>query len=147
LIEAKYSKILVAVDGSNESMNAARHAIGLARKDGAQLVVITAMRLPSLYGWSPAESPYTWQKKFAKERKKWFDEIEKLAKRNNVKIQTDIVEGTMSAQGTIVKYAEEHNVDVIVVGTRGMSGFAKQLLGSTALGVVTYAHCTVIVVK
>jgi nucleotide-binding universal stress UspA family protein len=147
LIEAKYSKILVAVDGSNESMNAARHAIGLARKDGAQLVVITAMRLPSLYGWSPAESPYTWQKKYAKERKKWFDEIEKLAKRNNVKIQTEIVEGTMSAQGTIVKYAEEHNVDVIVVGTRGMRGFAKQLLGSTALGVVTYAHCTVIVVK
>jgi nucleotide-binding universal stress UspA family protein len=147
LIKAKYSKILVAVDGSNESMNAARHAIGLARKDGAQLVVITAMRLPSLYGWSPAESPYTWQKKYAKERKKWFDEIEKLAKRNNVKIQTEIVEGTMSAQGTIVKYAEEHNVDVIVVGTRGMSGFAKQLLGSTALGVVTYAHCTVIVVK
>src|ERR671910_578690 len=128
-------------------MNAARHAIGLARKDGAQLVVITAMRLPSSYGWSPAESPYTWQKKYAKERKKWFDEIEKLAKRNNVKIQTDIVEGTMSAQGTIVKYAEEHNVDVIVVGTRGMSGFAKQLLGSTALGVVTYAHCTVMVVK
>jgi nucleotide-binding universal stress UspA family protein len=117
------------------------------RKDGAQLVVITAMRLPSLYGWSPAESPYTWQKKYAKERKKWFDEIEKLAKRNNVKIQTEIVEGTMSAQGTIVKYAEEHNVDVIVVGTRGMSGFAKQLLGSTALGVVTYAHCTVIVVR
>jgi nucleotide-binding universal stress UspA family protein len=147
LIEAKYSKILVAVDGSKESMNAARHAIGLARKDGARLIVITAMRLPSSYGWSPAESPYTWQKKYAKERKKWFDEIEKLAKRNNVKIQTEIVEGTMSAQGTIVKYAEEHNVDVIVVGTRGMSGFAKQLLGSTALGVVTYAHCTVIVVR
>jgi nucleotide-binding universal stress UspA family protein len=53
-------------------------------------------------------------------------------KRNNVKIQTEIVESTMSAQETIVKYAEEHNVDVIVVGTRGMSGFAKQLLGSTA---------------
>jgi nucleotide-binding universal stress UspA family protein len=53
----------------------------------------------------------------------------------------------MPAQGTIVKYAEEHNVEVIVVGTRGMSGFAKQLLGSTALGVVTCAHCTVMVVK
>jgi nucleotide-binding universal stress UspA family protein len=53
----------------------------------------------------------------------------------------------MSAQGTIVKYAEEHNVDTIIVGTRGMSEFAKQLLGSTAVGVVTYAHCTVIVVK
>jgi hypothetical protein len=40
------------------------------------------------------------------------------------------------------KVDEEHNVDVIVVGTRSMSGFAKQLLGSTALGVVTYTHCS-----
>lgn len=53
----------------------------------------------------------------------------------------------MSAERTIIKYAEENNVTAIVVGTRGMSGFAKQLLGSTALGVVTYAHCTVIVAR
>jgi nucleotide-binding universal stress UspA family protein len=68
-------------------------------------------------------------------------------KENNVKIQTEIVESTMSAERTIVKYAEENNVTAIVVGTRGMCGFAKQLLGSTALGVVTYAHCTVIVAR
>jgi nucleotide-binding universal stress UspA family protein len=145
--KTRYSKILVAIDGSKESMNAARYAIGLAKKDRARVIALTAMRLPSLYGWYPAESPYTWQKKYAKERKKWFEKIERLAKDNNVKIQTEIVESTMSAQGSIVKYAEEHNMEVVVVGTRGMSGFAKQLLGSTALGVVTYAHCTVIVVK
>jgi nucleotide-binding universal stress UspA family protein len=147
VIKTRYSKILVAIDGSKESMNAARYAIGLAKKDKARVIALTAMRLPSLYGWYPAESPYTWQKKYAKERKKWFEKIERLAKDNNVKIQTEIVESTMSAQGTIVKYAEEQKMEVVVVGTRGMSGFAKQLLGSTALGVVTYAHCTVIVVK
>ena len=147
MIKTRYSKILVAIDGSKESINAARYAIGLAKKDNAHIIALTAMHLPSLYGWSPVESPYTWQKKYARERKKWFEEIEKLARRNNVKIRTEIVESTMSAQGTIVRYAKEHNVDAIVVGTRGTSGFAKQLLGSTALGVVTYAHCTVIVVK
>ena len=147
MIETKHSKILVAIDGSKESINAARHALGLAKKDRAQLIVMTAMRLPSLYGWSPAESPYTWQKKYARERKKWFEEIERLAKENKVKVQTEIVESTMPTQGAIVKYAEENKVDAIVVGTRGMSGFAKQLLGSIALGVVTYAHCTVIVVR
>jgi nucleotide-binding universal stress UspA family protein len=147
VIKTKHSKILVAIDGSKESINAAGYAIGLAKKDKARIIALTAMKLPSLYGWSPAESPYTWQKKYAKERKKWFEAIEKLAKRNNIKIQTEIVESTKSAQEAIVKYAEEHNIDAIIVGTRGMSGFAKQLLGSTALGVVTYAHCTVIVVK
>lgn len=147
MIKTRYSKILVAIDGSKESINAARYAIGLAKKDNAHIIALTAMNLPSLYGWSPVESPYTWQRKYTKERKKWFEEIERLAKRNNVKIRTEIAESTMSAQGTIVRYAKEHNVDAIVVGTRGMSGFAKQLLGSTALGVATYAHCTVIVVK
>lgn len=53
----------------------------------------------------------------------------------------------MPPEGTIVKYAQEHEVDLIVVGTRGTSGFAKQLLGSVALGVTTFAHCTVIVVR
>jgi nucleotide-binding universal stress UspA family protein len=76
VIETKYSKILVAIDGSKESMNAARHAVGLAKKDGTQLIALTAMRLPSLYGWSPAESPYAWQKKYTNERKRWFEEIE-----------------------------------------------------------------------
>jgi hypothetical protein len=51
-------------------MNAARHAVGLAKKDGTQLIALTAVKLPSLYGWSPAESPYAWQKKYTNERKK-----------------------------------------------------------------------------
>ena len=128
MTKTRYSKILVAVDDSKESINAARYAIGLAKKDNAHIIALTATNLPSLYGWSPAESPYTWQRKYTKERKKWFEEIKKLAKRNNVKIRTEIVESTMSAQGTIVRYAKEHNVDTIVVGTRGTSGFASSSL-------------------
>jgi len=38
-------------------------------------------------------------------------------------------------------------VDIIVAGTRGKSGFRKLLLGSVASGIVTYAHCPVLVVK
>jgi nucleotide-binding universal stress UspA family protein len=117
VIKKRHSKILVAIDGSKEAINAAKYTIGLAKKDNARIIALTAMHLPSLYGWSPAQSPYTWQKKYAKERKKWFEPIEKLSKRNNVKIQTEIVESTISAQETIIKYAKEHNVDVIVIGT------------------------------
>lgn len=41
----------------------------------------------------------------------------------------------------------EHDIDAIIVGTRGTSEFAKQLLGRVALGVTTFAHCTMIVVR
>ena len=43
--------------------------------------------------------------------------------------------------------ADKENVDLIVFGTRGRTGFAKKLLGSVALGVVTHASCPVTVVK
>ena len=53
-------------------------------------------------------------------------------------------EGTVKP---ILKYAEDEEIDLIVVGTRGRTGIKKMLLGSVASGVVTYAHCPVIVVK
>jgi nucleotide-binding universal stress UspA family protein len=43
--------------------------------------------------------------------------------------------------------AEDKDIDLIVIGTRGKSGFEKILLGSVASKVVTYAHCPVMVVK
>lgn len=43
--------------------------------------------------------------------------------------------------------AEEENVELIVVGTSGMTGFKKMLLGSVALEVVTYSDCSVMVIK
>ena len=47
----------------------------------------------------------------------------------------------------MVDLAEKENVDLIVVGTRGNTGFKKMLLGSVALEVVTYSDCSVMVVK
>jgi nucleotide-binding universal stress UspA family protein len=46
-----------------------------------------------------------------------------------------------------VDYAEKEHIDLIVIGTRGRTGITRMLLGSVASGVVTYAHCPVLVVK
>ena len=54
---------------------------------------------------------------------------------------------SINIAGGIVDYAEENNIDLIIIGTRGRSGFKKLLLGSVASHVVTYAHCPVLVVK
>jgi nucleotide-binding universal stress UspA family protein len=49
--------------------------------------------------------------------------------------------------GAIVDYAERGNVDLIVLGTRGRSGFKKMLLGSATTDIVTYATCPIMIVK
>jgi nucleotide-binding universal stress UspA family protein len=64
-----------------------------------------------------------------------------------VKLKTEFIVDPTSIVGAIVDYAERENIDLIVIGSRGLSGFKKLLLGSVASGVVTYANCPVMVVK
>jgi nucleotide-binding universal stress UspA family protein len=61
-------------------------------------------------------------------------------------MRTEII-SSVTTVGGIVNFAERENIDLIAIGTRGRSGFKKLLLGSVASGVVTYAHCPVMVVK
>ena len=73
--------------------------------------------------------------------------MKRKAVEKNVKVKTDIIISVTSVVREIADYAKKNNIDVIVVGSRGMSEFKKMLLGSVASGVVTFAHCPVIVVK
>jgi nucleotide-binding universal stress UspA family protein len=80
------------------------------------------------------------------EGEKYLNKVKRNANEKNIQIKTEIISSTNIAGG-IVDYAEENNIDLIVIGTRGRSGFKKLLLGSVASHVVTYAHCPVLVVK
>lgn len=159
----KFSKILVAIDGSEQSMNAAYHAIGIANRKGnevgrVQLIGLTVLDLTKLSSsFFATASGYYGAKELEEKRKEaqqWLDKVEKLASNeennndNNIKFKSEIIEDPVSRVGSaIVDYAERENVDLIVIGTRGRTGFKKILLGSVASDVVTYAHCPVLIVK
>jgi nucleotide-binding universal stress UspA family protein len=81
-----------------------------------------------------------------KDAQKYLDKVKLMANEKSVQIKTEVIASTNVAGG-IVDYAEDKDVNLIVVGTRGKSGFKKVLLGSVAGDVVTYAHCPVLVVK
>ncbi|HEY7081757.1 MAG TPA: universal stress protein [Nitrososphaeraceae archaeon] len=150
------SRILVAVDGSIESMAAATQAITMARIYNAELFTLTIINTQpwfhssTLYGWADDQ---TIEKVYAKDRNEsqlWADQIIDNAKVNGVKVSTKILmvpTTSSSVPASIVNYVEQNNIDIIVMGTRGRSGFKKMLLGSTAVGVLTYAPCPVMIVK
>jgi nucleotide-binding universal stress UspA family protein len=81
------------------------------------------------------------------EGQKCVDTVKERASKIGIKIHTEVILSELSAVKTIVEYAEEQKIDLLVLGRSGMSGIKKMLLGSTASGVVTYAHCPVLVVK
>jgi nucleotide-binding universal stress UspA family protein len=149
-----FSKILVAIDGSEISMKAAVYAIDIVKKNKSQLIALTVLdistprRISSSFITAPTYGLKELEEK-RKEAQQWLDKFEKLAaKENNVKLKSEIIEDPISRVGSaIVDYAERENVDLIVIGTRGRTGFKKMLLGSVASDVVTYAYCPVMVVK
>ena len=76
-----------------------------------------------------------------------MDKVKQKAKGKGVIVKTDVIMGISSVVKEIVEYAEKNKVDMIVVGSRGLAGIKKMLVGSVASGVVTYAHCPVLVAK
>jgi nucleotide-binding universal stress UspA family protein len=148
-IKQKFSKILVALDGSEASMDAASYAISMAKKDDAQLIGLTVSRLPlSSYRLAvPPDNLKQAKEKEMVESKKWFDRFVQSAEEHHVRLRTELIDSQLSVEASIVEYAESENIDLIVLGTRGRSGFKKLLLGSVASGVVNYATCPVLVVK
>ena len=145
-----FSKILVAIDGSQASMDAAEYAIEMTKKYGSQLIALTIIHIPlSSYGLRTTQGELSHPKEREEklEANQWFDKLIQIAKQYDVQLKTEIIDSQMSIEATIVEYAESNGVDLIIIGTRGRSGFKKLLLGSVASGVVTYATCPVMIVK
>jgi nucleotide-binding universal stress UspA family protein len=148
-----FFKILVAIDGSENSMKATEYAIeniAINQKANVQLIVVTVIELNlSTFLTAPTFGLEEHEGK-RKQAKEWLSTIEKLIqhKDKNIKFKSDILEDpTLKVSSIIINHAESENVDLIVVGNRGRKGFKRMLLGSVASDIVTYAHCPVLVVK
>lgn len=149
---ARFSKILVAIDGSDSSLYAAKYSIVLAKKDNAQLIALNVAILPALKYVGPSLLE-EWRSHTMMEAEVIFDKVRTFAIENSksdgkqIKLKTELLESSMPIDAAIVDYADKQDVDMIVVGTKGKSEFKKLVLGSVASGVVTYARRPVMVVK
>ena len=154
-IKKIFSKILVAIDGSQPSIDAANYAIEMAKKNNnSQLIALTVLdtSTPRRLSSSFITAPTYGLKELEEERKraqKWLESISNKVQEieKNIQYKAEIIEGSISVEGTILDYAENENIDLIVIGIRGRSRFKRMLLGSIASKVVTYATCPVLVIK
>jgi nucleotide-binding universal stress UspA family protein len=150
-----FSKILVPIDGSEPSFHAARMANKIAKRFNSEIIFLYVVVSPSKYEYANLTGLVTPKQidmiiqNAKEEAKDWFKRVEDIVKEENpnIKLSTKVILTGIAVYGEIIQYAEKESIDLIVLGTRGRSGFKKLLLGSTATGVVTYAHCPVLVTK
>jgi nucleotide-binding universal stress UspA family protein len=136
----RYERILVAVDGSPESLLALRRAEDIARRSGARLDLLCSAVVPSTIYWAGATQPMQ------------INDIHvagvlraaAASVGGDVPVTSYLVRGNAAAR--IIEHADAHACMLIVMGSRGRGRIAAALFGSTSHAVLHAAHVPVLIV-
>jgi nucleotide-binding universal stress UspA family protein len=134
-------KMLVPVDGSEFSLKAVEKACDLAKSQPSSLLLVAVgIELPEL-----EEGRYI-ADKMKVQAEAALTKGKEAALKCGITPELILVTGASPAE-EIVSVAKDRQVDLIVIGSRGLAGKTSSFLGSTASKVVTYSPCSVLVVK
>jgi len=141
-----FTNILLASDGSECALKAAAVAATLANKFAARLTII------NIYEPIPTVGPYgeivntELNERYVRELQEHaISPVGRIMEGMGVPYQSRQEVGQPAAE--IIRVAEEEGCNLVVLGSRGLSGFQEFLLGSVSDRVVHHAHCPVLIVK
>jgi nucleotide-binding universal stress UspA family protein len=146
--DIRLKRILVPLDGSDSSFQAATYAIKIAKMANAEILFMHAVVNPPYFEYKATGlviMRYIDEAKLHAEM--WYRNMGDTASQEGVKFSAETILDIVSAADSIVKYAEDKKADLIVMGTHGRTGIKRFLLGSAAGAVVAHAKCSVLVVR
>lgn len=148
------SKILVPIDGSSNAKRALDAAIIFAKTYDAELTILNVIPSPGILVEAPTDLglPPTGIGQYYEHQERnatcFLDESIRICKINGLKkVKEEISRASKSVVEEIIELSTKRKIDLIVIGTRGLGGFRKMLLGSVSSGVVNHADCNVLVVR
>lgn len=132
----EFKNIVIATDASKFSEKAAEETIQLARQTGA-----------SLYGIAVTRPDATAER--IKESEDALERIKSSCQKEGVKVEVEHILNTPHEKiyEAIIEFEKKHNADLIVVGSHGMTGISRLLMGSVAERIIGHSDCAVLVVK
>ena len=149
------TRILLATDGSNDAAFAARTAVNLANKTGSELHVVYVEEVPRRLSYSESASleemidpefeEQMRQHAQAAASRLLEEQVQKIREAGGEIAQAHPRFGRPYVE--IVHLAEELDVGIVVVGSRGEGGVRRVLMGNVSDSVVRHAHCPVLVVR
>ena len=134
---------LVPIDGSGHSQKTLQRAVRMAKEQSAELIVVQVLE-PTIYNETsdlfrdlhlPSED---------ERAAEGFAHIESCITEEGITWRRIVAQGVPADK--IIEIADEHQVDMIIIGRRGHSALRRFLLGSVTDRVVQHAHCDVLVV-
>ncbi len=145
-----FRKVLVPIDGSDQSIKAVNAALDIANKYGSQVTLFHVAQIAYDYSgmgqWPEISSEIV--KKMENEWNRVGKEIlEKAAQEvdsSNIEITLDLEQGNAARE--IIYKAEKGKYDLIVIGSRGLGGISAAVMGSVSNQVSRTANCPVLII-
>lgn len=140
-------RVMVPIDFSDYSVKALHYATAFAQQFGAALVLVHVTEptvFPSELGYGPLATEVI-EQHIRQDAQARLNSLAQQCIACGLKVETGVRVGR--PYNEIVKAAEEHDVDLIIIATHGFTGLTHVLLGSTAERVVRHARCPVLVVR
>lgn len=136
-------RTVVAYDGSNESQKALNWGIYFGKKFGADVRTVTVIAPPELGPEINEQDEYYLNAdKYYRPK---LDKVREYGEQSGISIKTVILIGHPAE--SIIKYASNNGADLILIGTRGLGGFDKLIIGSVAQKVTKHANVPVLIVQ
>ena len=139
-------QILIATDGSETANEAADFGLEMVGCSGAKVYVIYVIETTP-YRSVPLDQ--IWSKEVLEEVEKAGYEatsyVEKIAKAAGMEIESRVLKGDPAEK--IVSFAEDNNIDMIIIGSLGKGGYERLVMGSVSEKVVRHAKVPVLVVR
>ena len=144
-----FNKILVPVDGSQAAHEALDKAIELQKLCGAELLILSVYREHNLWKasvtWVSHEETRSTDPAMEAFAREVAEKSKEYAKSKGVdKVRSFYIGGGPARM--IVKFSEDHDADLIVMGSRGLGDSTRYLLGSVSHKVTSLAQCPVMVI-
>jgi nucleotide-binding universal stress UspA family protein len=140
-----FSKLLVPIDGSDNSFRALDHAIFLSKKLTAQITALRVIEhLPLVYVQSQRTMD-TILTKYLEESESILKKSRDIGEKKGVRIESKLRKG--DAASNILNYSKKEDYDTIIMGRRGTGKLRQLILGSTSTKVLNHSDCTVVIVK
>lgn len=137
-------KILVPLDGSDYSLKALDYAASIGQKYGSKLMLVHVVISP-LYAYTEGFVMTEHEKKLEDEGKNILENGLKYTKSKAIEAESFLAKGHPSEE--IARIANEEKYDLVVMGSRGLSGIKAFLLGSVSERVSRFAKCPIMIVK
>ncbi|MGF6771738.1 nucleotide-binding universal stress UspA family protein [Paraburkholderia sp. GAS199] len=143
-----YTRILVAVDGSNTSRRAFEAALALAKSSGAVLQPLYVVENTPMYFEAPGYDPSILRNRLVEEGKELGAEFAKAMAEQGVQgaLVVDDASSLDDVSVAVLKAAAAFNADLLVMGTHGRRGFQRLILGSVAERCIRQANLPVLLI-